>query len=378
MIKSNVFLAMMAVALFISCNTKTKQPEQHGFTIDGKVQGFPNGTKVYLTNTTTEAVFDSTEVQQGHFRFDGKLSAPPEQLFLSATVEGKLVYAFLFMGNDFVKISGDRSDFPWRVKVSGSKVQEGFNDLADLTKEYDVKRDSMTHAFMALTPEEQEQKGAEIWKEIGKIDSVSDGLRMRYVKTHNDTYASIIYLGYLKKMMPKDSVRAIYNRYTKEIKGSKYAKLVEVYLTENILEEGDRYQDFEGIDQTGKNVKFSEELGEEYTLLDFTSAFCGACILAADELEEINKTYPDILKIVEFSGDPNKANWQKALERDHVAWTSIWDGKGRYGETSIKYGVNAFPTFVLIGPDGTIVDKWIGYNKGSLRGKLGKHLEPGQ
>ena len=139
------------------------------------------------------------------------------------------------------------------------------------------------------------------------------------------------------------------------------------------MQVGDTYQDFEGVNQNGENVKFSEEMGE-YTLIDFTSAFCGACILAAHELKEIDQAYSDSLKIVEFSGNPNRENWKKGLERDSVTWTSIWDGMGRYSETSIKYGVNAYPTFVLINPEGVIIDKWVGFGKGSLKSKFGQYL----
>jgi peroxiredoxin len=373
MTKLKTFLAIITLILAFSCKSDKKDQIENGFTIDGTVTNFPNGTKVYLTNSTTEAVFDSTEVQNNHFRFDGQINDPPERFFLSSTVNGKFAYTYLFMGNDKIKINGDITDFPWRVNISGSKVQEGFNDLKGITREYEIKRDSMTNAFLALSPEEQQQKRAEIWSEIGKIDSISNSLRIEYIKSHNDTYASIIYLGHLKKSMPKDSVRAIYDRYTTEIKNSKYAKLVEVYLREKILQVGDTYQDFEGVDQNGENVKLSEKMGE-YTLIDFTSAFCGACILAADELKEINQIYSDSLKIIEFSGDPNKKNWKKGLERDSVTWTSIWDGMGKYSETSIKYGVNAYPTFVLINPEGVIIDKWIGYGKGSLKSKFEKHL----
>ena len=366
-----LILAGCIVFFINSCSEKEKKEDK--FTITGEVTGFPNGTKFYLKNLATDAVFDSTEVDNGAFKFEGNLANPPEQIWLNTTVDKKLVYTNLLIGNDNITVNGDISDFPWNVNIKGSKTQEDFNYSQSLTKENNIKRDSLVQAFMKLPQEKQQEIGAEIWKKIGKIDSITQVLRIHYIKSHPDTYTSVIELGYLKNQLPKDTIQKIFENYTPEIKGSKYAKVVEVYLRENISKIGDKFHDFEGFDQNGEKVKFSNIRGD-YTLLDFTAAYCGPCIQAADELVEINKKYSDSLKIVSFTQDPKKDVWLKSLERDNVTWTSIWDGEGRYSETSIKYGIQGIPTFVLINPEGIIIDKWTGYGKGSIISKLEKIL----
>jgi thioredoxin-related protein len=46
----------------------------------------------------------------------------------------------------------------------------------------------------------------------------------------------------------------------------------------------------------------------------------------------------------------------------------------------LKYGVQGYPTFVLISPQGNIVDKWVGYDQREKESKpietrLTKHLQ---
>tara|TARA_R110002050_G_scaffold215007_2_gene351149 strand:+ start:1225 stop:2352 length:1128 start_codon:yes stop_codon:yes gene_type:complete len=362
----------ICILLFItSCNEKEKKEEK--FTITGEVSGFPDGTKIYLRNLSTDAVFDSTTVENNNFQFEGHLYSPPEQIWLNATVGKNFIYTNLLIGNDNITIKGDISDFPWNVNIRGSKTQEDFNYSQSLTKENNIKRDSLVQAFMKLPQEKQQEVGAEIWKKIGKIDSFTQVSRINYMKSHPNTYTSVIELGYLKNQLPKDTVQKIFDNYTPEIKESKYAKVIEVFLRENISKIGDKFHDFEGMNQKGEKVKFSNIRGE-YTLLDFTAAYCGPCIQAADELVEINNEYSDSLKIVSFTQDAKKDVWLKSLERDKVAWNSIWDGNGRYSETSIKYGIQGIPTFVLINPEGIIIDKWTGYGKGSILSRLEKNL----
>lgn len=363
-------LLIFFLLFLFACTEKEKETK---FTITGKVTGFPKGTKFYLHDLATDTSFDSVALKNGEFHFEGTIIDPPQQIWLQGKADEVSVYTFLLLGNDEVNINADREDFPQNVSITGSKTQDEFNYLQSLTKDYAIQRDSLVQIFMSLPPEKQQEAVPEIWGEIGKIDSITDDIKLKYIESHPDTYSSVIELGYLKNQLPKDTIRKIYENYTPEIKNSKYAKVIEVYLRENIAKVGDKFHDFEGVNQNGEPVKFSEIRGT-YSLLDFTSANCGPCILAADELIEINNKYADSLTIVSFTQDTNKEVWLKSLERDKVTWSSVFDGEGRYSETSIKYGIVGIPTFFLINEEGIIIDQWFGYSEGNILSRLEKKL----
>lgn len=78
----------------------------------------------------------------------------------------------------------------------------------------------------------------------------------------------------------------------------------------------------------------------------------------------------NIIPLLDFNTDTKKEVWLSSLKRDSVSWNSLWDGKGSYSETYIKYGINGVPTFYLFAPDGKVIDKWIGYGEGSLENKV--------
>lgn len=368
-----VSIITLTILLLTLVSAFTEKEEKDKFTISGQVSGFPNGTKFYLRNLSTDAVFDSATVENNRFKFEGHLTNSPEEIWLQTIVDEKFIYTNLLIGNDNIDIKGDIADFPWNVEITGSKTQVDFNYSQSIIKKYNIKRNSLVNTFMKLPKEKQQEMGATIWAEIGKIDNTTDSLRISYIKSHPDTFVSIIELGYLKNKIPKDTIQKIFDKYTPEIKESKYARVVEVFLKENISKIGDKYHDFEGLNQKNKKVKLSEIRGK-YTLIDFTSAFCGPCIQAAKELVEINKNHSDSLTIISFSGDPQKDIWLKSLDRDKVTWNSVWDGKGRYSETSIKYGVQGIPSFVLINAEGIIIDKWTGYDKNSIIRRLQKKM----
>jgi peroxiredoxin len=360
--KLSIVLLIISV-ITASCN------KQNGYVITGELTGFPDSTILYLQNLSTQDNFDSARIINNKFVFRGQLQNVPEQIWLHTTVDRQFLYTNLLIGNEKISIHGDIEDFPRDLKISGSKVQEEYSYFMDLTKELQVKRDSLVKAFLELPPEIQEANEKEIWDKIKVIDDTTYAINVSYVDSHLNTFPGVIELGYLKKSYSKDSLQAMYNRLSPEIKASRYAKIIEIYLREKISEIGDMYHDFEAMNRDEEKVKFSELTGK-YILLDFTGAGCGPCIQSAHELRIIDKTFNDSLAVVSFSGDAKKDIWLNSLKRDSVTWLSLWDGKGTSSETWIKYGVQGIPTFFLIAPDGKIIDKWAGYGEGLLINKL--------
>ncbi|MHB8207875.1 TlpA family protein disulfide reductase [Mucilaginibacter sp.] len=170
-------------------------------------------------------------------------------------------------------------------------------------------------------------------------------------------------LFYLKGEFSKDSLQHIYNNLKPEFKNSSYGQRIATYLkVGDILKEGDSYTDFEAMDKDGKKHRLSDIKGK-YVLLDFSATYCGPCVSSITDLKNISRNYSDKVEIITFSADGGKGTWIEGLKRDNPTWLSLWDGKGNYGETMLKYGINGYPTFVVIDPQGKIISKVMGYDK---------------
>lgn len=356
--KNTIQLTLILIAIsIISCQ---KQDE---YLIKGNLTGFPDSTMFYLRNLSTDETFDSAMIIAGKFELSGHLQNEPEDIDLVAIIDDKDIFTNLFIRNETVKVNGDITDFPWDVAITGSDTQDDFTYFRNLTKSFDIKKDSLKEDYYNLSIEEQQEKDEEIWDEIEQLDDTIRSLRIGYVKSHINTYPGIIFLGYFMRSFPKDTVQVLYDKLSDEIKASKYAKIVKVFLNEKIADIGDSYHDFKAINKDGDTINFSD-LSGKYILLEFTTAYCGGCIQAARNLNKVKNTICDSVTIVSFYCDNNKDNWLMSINRENISWNSLWDGKGRYSETFIKYGVPGFPSFYLINPQGVIVDKG-----GAINGK---------
>lgn len=371
------FLIFLCSLLLIGCisDKKTDINEVPGYRIEGNVSNFTEGTKFYLHNLATNANVDSATIKDNKFLMEGNISDPPSLFWLRATDGEDYVYTPLFIGNDNLTIIADKKDFAWNVKTSGSTIDANYRKAMDVTKELDIKRDSLIFGYHALSEGEKEEAREEFMETVGKIDSIIKVRTIEYIKKTSDTYAGMLQLGFHKDDIPKDSVKIIFDRYSKEIKQSKFGRVVKIYLESNSIEKGDNYLDFVGLDQFNNKTSLSRLIEEgKFLLINYTSAYCGYCISAVDELREIHNRYQNSLNVVDLSADPKKDDWLKSVERDQNSWPSLWDGKGRYSESALRYNFSVTPTFLLISPDGKIVDRWIGYKEGKLIKDLEKYL----
>ncbi|MBQ4083884.1 MAG: TlpA family protein disulfide reductase, partial [Bacteroidaceae bacterium] len=102
--------------------------------------------------------------------------------------------------------------------------------------------------------------------------------------------------------------------------------------------------------------------------LDFWGKGCAPCMKALPELAILAEMYNGKLSIVSISTDTDDV-WRKASKQHPMTWYNWSDGNGS-DSMFAHYGKGSIPLFVLISPEGYILDIWRGYGQGSLTNKL--------
>jgi len=367
------FLPLFAIFLLSACHISQKtvsSQEQSPVVIQGQITGFSDSTKVYLYNQSLEKYIDSTLMVQNHFKMQTVLpeDSVPELLVLWFK-EGKnpFTYVNLFVRNgDKVLVTGDKKDMPFNMKIEGSSVQDEMNALMAEEIPYELKIKELYKEMMQLDRSEKAKRDS-LFALIDRLQKSADSVEKDYIRRHPNTFAAAVVLGFQKELFPKDSIKIFLDQMCPVIRKSKYGQILENYVNSGPVEEGYPYRDFTAMDTTGRQVRFSEIIQPgKNVLLEFTSAGCMPCVFAAKELNRIHRDYGDRVQIVSFSTDVSEKSWERARRRDHVVWTSLWDGQGRYSPVLAAYGIEGVPTFFLIDPQGKIKKKFFGYGEGLL------------
>ena len=182
------------------------------------------------------------------------------------------------------------------------------------------------------------------------------------------------YVSYYPNYPFTAEVKALYARMSDEEKQSEMGQLITANVFPvKVVQIGDDMADADLYDLDGKIHHLAEWKGK-YLLLDFWSSGCGPCIMALPEMGELQEKYADKLAIVSLSSDTEK-RWRAASAEHKMTWAN-WSDKKQTGGLNARYGVGGLPHYVLISPEGKVVDSWSGYGKGVLLGILYFYMQP--
>ena len=117
--------------------------------------------------------------------------------------------------------------------------------------------------------------------------------------------------------------------------------------------------DFQLKDLAGKDLSLASARGK-VILLNFWATWCGPCVSSVPELKALTKKYPSSkLVLISFSADKDEQSWRDFISKKDMEWPQYWDRDGRIrGE----FGVQAFPTYLVIDPEGFIHQRIVGLN----------------
>jgi peroxiredoxin len=278
----------------------------------------------------------------------------------------------IWAGKSDIKVSGTRKYLSEWTASSNLKEQIAQNLLLNRTKDLRLKRDSL-QLILSSAP----QNRLKVRNEIDSITGIISRKELTYLETHYNSLPAVIALyrmsqfsDSVKLITVKEIINKMDTMYANTLYGEGIKNSLKSAVPVNV---GDKYTDLNVYDLKGQNHRVSD-FNDRFILLDFWSMACYPCILAAPEMREITKKYKNELNIIGINLDTRKNLWEEATKRDSITWINLSDGKGVFGGAYHTYGINGFPTYILIDPQGIIVERWMGYETGIFNNKLSKYL----
>ena len=349
------------------------------YQLQASLNGFKEGTVFYLKDIEADQILDSAVLHKGSLTIKGNLEDAPRSLWLYTSVNDHFYYCNLFIGNEKVRVEGSAKDMPYYMRITGSAIHAVDDMLNKKTASLSYTRDSLTNLVVPLMlKNEQQTRQDSIWSKIRKIDDSVKAITFNFINQHINSYAGLRQLYFLRFKLDSSALRQLYMQIRPPFTESRFTKTIHTFLQVGApLKTGDHFRDFTAIDSSGKSHQLSDYLGK-YILLNFSTTYCGPCIMSKEELKEVAIKYSEQLSLVGFNADASRDTWLKGIRRDQPTWPVIWDGKSGHSETIQKYGVQGYPSFVLLDPNGIILHRWSGYsfNDRSILKLLQKMLPP--
>lgn len=317
----------------------------------------PDDSKINrVTKTLTDGVFTLETLPEG-----------PGQ-YVIPTAEREYLLLYTKPGDDLtVNIE---SVAPLAYNVTGSKLME---DISALDKNSSAFLNEYRRMLTAGEPNPLE---------VARLAESYDAVFADFLKANPDAEAVPYALLHLDGQDFMDS----FNAMTPAAKESPLFPLLEPKLrqVERHLAAEQRKQqlesgtmtapDFTYKDMEGKDVSLSDFRGK-WVIIDFWGTWCPWCIKGFPELKEAYSLYKPELEIVGVACNDPYDDWVAGVHKYELPWVNLYNPDERGGQLLTDYGVEGFPTKVIVNPEGKIVNITSGHNPeffDILKGFLGK------
>lgn len=251
----------------------------------------------------------------------------------------KVASLTIIPGED-VTVNGTLSDY----KIGGAPIYQQMNEVQKQMSEY----------YKGLT-----RSNADSLRKVASVKILD------YIKAHpNDEAAMIMIQG-----LDYDHIKQAVNLFTPAVREGRMAgywkPMLKMYedmakreAAAKKLQEGTIAPDFTLPDIHGKQLKLSSLRGK-YVILDFWGSWCVWCIKGMPELKKYYDKYKGKFEILGVDCNDTEARWKAAVEKHQIPWKHVRQSKETQN-VSDDYGVQGFPTKILIDPKGKIVKILVG------------------
>ena len=349
--------------------------------VKGKLTNVPDSLYLYIVEfdnqrgtTTARGIMINGELS---FEFNTRINKPHLATIRNHEIGLKPLHLIWIEPGANIRITGDGLDYStWKIE-SNVKTQQNENRFREATQAEESKMYQLNTEICRLnTLYSKGQKPKEIKEQLVELSKLEEDL-------YNTTKERVLPL---LEELPVDEawiLQLFKNSQTRNMDVHRRKKLIELsqlmseeqkksYFGKEIMQNlnppktvnlGDTIPDVILQDTLGKSHRLTELKGK-FLLLDFWSSACAPCIKSLPELKEIAEIFKEKLNVVSICNDP-KDIWKSSSQEHHLTWYNWNDFQGTTGIFA-DYGIESFPTYIIVSPDGKIIGKEVGYSKGSL------------
>ncbi len=319
----NIFTLIFGLLIMNSCSQE--QPTNY-LTLSGKLE---NNKDSILTIANRQGIIKEIKINSSGL-FKDTLKVANGSIY---TIDASNNRAPIYLKNGYnIYLEGDTQNFMKNLKFSGKGSSNSNFIIAQVEK-----NQSLGNPQINLNLEENVFK-----KKIDQIKFEYDSILKSYDNLDSALYTSILEQNH-------QFITSLSNNYNKNIvlgKGRPSPKF-------------ENYVDFKG----GK--KSLDSFKGKYVYIDVWATWCGPCIQQIPYLENLEKEYHNKnIEFVSISTDESRRSggswgaaekkWRTFVKRKNMKGVQLWSGQDFSFQQA--YQINSIPRFILIDPEGKIIN----------------------
>lgn len=368
-----IFCAMMIASIMAAC-TKPN-------TLTGKIDGLTNDTLLIRHGELTRAEggysqLDTIIAENGSFFYqlnekDAMYVLHVAQLFVHDRPTGG-IYMPDYGNIEFTKANGKGVHITASIDsiMHNLKIKGGYetnplhaeiqNRINEITANMVAEEMAFEQAMM-----DNDQAGQAKGLELRQARNIKKrAVYAEYIRKYSDTpLAAMLVSNYA----PLDSMEVFYNVLGDKAKNSIFNNLLERrmesyrrYAASRLAREtivvGGKAPDFSAID-TADNRVYLSDIEKPLRVLDFWGSWCGPCISGMPQMKEFYAKHNDKVEIIGIAcNERSVEKWRDAVADLQLPWINLLNET----DINVQYGIEAYPTKIVIDSDNTILLRYTG------------------
>lgn len=266
----------------------------------------------------------------------------------------------LFLPGDRMKVEGSIDD----LQISGTELYDALASASFWKEEtaLEMKRKELRRLY--AHPEANEPAIDSLGESLSEADSLLTVSRMEFIRTKPADIAS----GYAALMLPAEECVEAATILDSTVLCGKMKPVLDYVIGMNRqtilkrqnwekLTAGSMAPDFSLMNLDGEYMTLESFRGK-YVLLDFWGTWCRWCIKGIPDMKEYYSRYHDKIEFVGICCRDTEQKWREGVQKYSLPWTNLYNGYDT--DIILSYGIQGYPSKVLISPEGAVVDKFLG------------------
>jgi len=334
--------------------------------ISGNIKGFKNDTLTIFClpmKMGETPIIDKVICVEGKVKYEVQLAAPILHLVRISSERWNTLnidthpYQIEHGDINFFLNQGDHINFTAEPGANGIYCQAFGNPINEQRNEFTKKLFpiyiELNAHCLKYAKAKDGKDSLQVKKEVTQIEKIKDHIEkatISFIQKHPDWEISAeVLMG-----LPVDSCRKYFDQLGPKAKSSYFGIYVQNALfAVNI---GDQAPPFSLPDEKGKMVALSDFKGK-HLVLEFWGTWCGYCVKDIPTMKEYYKKYNSKVEFVSIACRDTEKRWNAAIEKYRMNWVNLLNEDEKL---PITYGIQGYPTKIIINPEGVIMSKYLG------------------
>lgn len=361
-------LTMAALAMLTACADAADNKGNVSFS--GELSGLKD-TLIVMTPTGGRSLKkDTVLTKNGKFQFTVNVNEPTTiYVYTPGTFRRteRIGFEPIAVPGEKAVVTGDVSK---EIYFNGSKFYQEYNE-ADRTysaalKPLQALMESLNKRMESGESQETLQK--EYSEKAPAMQEQATNTLIDFIAKHPDSEGAAAFIPELRDLaLMKKAAASLSEKVRNGRMKAYYQKVIDQMEAREKAEAEAGKKQAAGVeapaftlnDIDGKPLSLASFKGK-YVLLDFWGTWCVWCVRGIPKMKEYYNKYKDKFEILSIDCNDTMEKWKEGVKKHELPWKNVYQPKDGALQTTELYGIQGFPTKILVGPDGKIVKTVVG------------------